>query len=125
MAKTEAGGSLEFGRLELGSLVRFNSNYTNDKLDVNWQTISPFIRFNLPYKRNAFQFSYCTDLESTFFTDQENDLYIRNTGLTHEISLVITFWSYRTNPTKECIKYGVMKDSGLLQDLKKNNWIEK
>ena len=125
MAKTEVGGSLEFGRLELGSLVRFNSNYTNDKFDVNWQTISPFIRFNLPYKRNAFQFSYCTDLESTFFTDQENDLYIRNTGLTHEISLVITFWSYRNTPTKECIKYGVMKDSGLLKDLKKNNWIEK
>lgn len=118
MAKTEVGGSLEFGRLELGSLVRFNSNYVDDKFDVNWQTISPFIRFNLPYNRNAFQFSYCTDIESTFLTNQENDLYIKNTGLTHEISLIITFWTHRTNPTKECIKYGVMKSNGLLQDIK-------
>jgi len=121
IAKTEFGGSLELGRysiLELGSLFRFNSNYTDDQFDVNWQTISPFIRFNLRGRRNAYQLSWCSDLESTFFTNQENDLYIKNTGITNEISFIITFWGGKG--PKECIKYGYMKQNGLLQDLKNN-----
>ena len=67
-----------------------------------------------------FQFSYCTDLESTFLTNIEDNLYIKNTGVTHEISFSITFWTYRSTPTKECIKYGVMKDSKILNDIKNN-----
>jgi len=120
MAKTEYGGSLELGRIEIGSLFRFNSNYIDYKSDINWQTYAPFIRFNLPYKKNMFQFSYCTDLESTFLTNIEDNLYIKNTGVTHEISFSITFWTYRSTPTKECIKYGVMKDSKILNDIKNN-----
>ena len=38
MAKTEYGGSLELGMIEIGSLFRFNSNYIDYKSDINWQT---------------------------------------------------------------------------------------
>ena len=38
-----------------------------------------------------FQFSYCTDLESTFLTNIEDNLYIKNTGVTHEISSLLLF----------------------------------
>tara|TARA_B110000879_G_scaffold207690_1_gene291840 strand:+ start:30 stop:1256 length:1227 start_codon:yes stop_codon:yes gene_type:complete len=126
MAKTEIGGSLELGIysiLELGSLFRFNSDYTDDKFDVNWQTISPFIRFNMRGRRHNYQLSWCSDIESTFFTNQKNDLYIKNTGITNEISLTITFWG--GNGPKECIKYGYMKQNGLLQGLKKNKFLNK
>ena len=126
IAKTEFGGSLELGRysiLELGSLFRFNSDYTDDKFDVNWQSISPFIRCNMRGRRHSYQLSWCSDLESTFFTNQKNDLYIKNTGITNEISLIITFWG--GNGPKECIKYGYMKQNGLLQDLKNNTFLNK
>tara|TARA_B110000240_G_scaffold5071_1_gene5686 strand:+ start:228 stop:761 length:534 start_codon:yes stop_codon:yes gene_type:complete len=123
MTKTEIGGSSELGIysiLELGSLFRFNSDYTDDKFDVNWQKISPFIRFNMRGRRHNYQLSWCSDIESTFFTNQKNDLYIKNTGITNEISLTITFWG--GNGPKECIKYGYMKQNGLLQGLKKINF---
>ena len=58
MGKTEIGGSIEVGRyslLELGSLLRFNSNYENTGIkQLNWQTTSPFIRFNLRGRRHFF-----------------------------------------------------------------------
>lgn len=123
IGKTEIGGSIEVGRyslLELGSLLRFTSDYRDEKLDVNWQTISPFIRFNIRGRRHAFQLSWCSDMESTFFTNPENDLYIRNTGITNEFSLIVIFWGGKG--PKECIKHGLMKQNGLLQDIKKNGW---
>ena len=91
MAKTEYGGSLELGMIEIGSLFRFNSNYIDYKSDINWQTYAPFIRFNLPYKKNMFQFSYCTDLESTFLTNIEDNLYIKNTELRMKLVSLLLF----------------------------------
>lgn len=123
MGKTEIGGSVEVGRsslIELGSFIRFTSDYTDEKLDVNWQTISPFIRLNIPGIKHKFQFSYCVDIESTFFTNPENDLYIANTGITNEIGFTIIFWGGKG--PKECIKYGIMKQNGLLQDIMKNGF---
>jgi hypothetical protein len=126
MGKTEIGGSIEVGRyslLELGSLLRFTSDYRDEKLDVNWQTFSPFIRFNIRGRRHAFQLSWCSDIESTFFTNSENDLYIANTGITNEFTLTIILWGGKG--PKECIEYGLMKKNGLLQDIKNNGLINK
>ena len=126
MGKTEIGGSIEVGRyslLELGSLLRFTSDYRDENLDVNWQTISPFIRFNIRGRRHAFQLSWCSDIESTFFTNPENDLYITNTGITNEFSLTIILWGGKG--PKECIEYGLMETNGLLQDIKNNGLINK
>ena len=127
MGKTEIGGSIEVGRyslLELGSFLRFNSNYENTGIkQLNWQTISPFIRFNLRGRRHAFQLSWCNDIESTFFTNSENNLYIANTGITNEIGLTIVLWGGKG--PRECIDYGLMKNNGLLQDLKNNGLMNK
>ena len=67
-----------------------------------------------------FQFSYCTDLESTFLTNIEDNLYIKKILELRMKLVFITFWTYRSTPTKECIKYGVMKDSKILNDIKNN-----
>jgi len=115
MGKTEIGGSIEVGRyslLELGSLLRFTSDYRDEKLDVNWQTFSPFIRFNIRGRKHAFQLSWCSDIEATFFTNPENDLYIENTGITNEFSLTIILWGGKG--PKECIEYGLIKKNKLL-----------
>jgi len=126
MGKTEMGGSIEIGKyslLELGSIIRFTSDYRDEKLDVNWQTIIPFIKFNIRGRRHAFQLSWCIDIESTVFTNPENDLYIANTGITNEIGLTIILWGGKG--PKECIKHGIMKQNGLLQDIKKNGLLNK
>jgi len=126
MGKTEIGGSIEIGRyspLEAGTLFRFNSDYRDNNLDVNWQTISPFVRFNIRGRRHAFQLSWCTDIESTFFTNSEENLYIKNTGLTNEFSLTIILWGGKG--PKDCIDYGRMKNNGLLQDIINNGMLNK
>ena len=126
MEKTEVGGSLEIGRntpLELGTLFRFTSDYRDDKLDVNWQTISPFIRFNIRGRRHSFSLSWCTDIENTIFTRHEEDLYMNNTGLTNEFSLTIILWGGKG--PKECIEHGLMRNNGLLQDIMKNGLMNK
>ena len=127
MGKTEIGGSIEVGRyslMELGSVLRFNSNYEQNGINrLNWQTISPFIRFNIRGRRHAFQLSWCNDIESTFFTKPENDLYIQNTGITNEFSLTVILWGGKG--PKECIEYGLMKNNGLLQDIQNHGMMNK
>ena len=126
MGKTEVGGSIDIGRyspLELGAFLRFNSAYYQDSSKINWQSVSPFMRFNIRGRRHAFQLSWCKDIENTFFTKPSEDLYIKNTGITNEFSLTIILWGGKG--PKECIEYGLMKNNGLLQDIKKNGLINK
>ena len=126
MAKTELGGSLELFQntpLELGTILRFTSDYRDDNLDINWQTFSLFGRLNIRGKNHAFQLSWCTDFEHTLFTKKENYLYIRNTGFTHEFGFTIMLWGGKG--PKECIEYGLMKQNGLLQDIKNNGLLNK
>lgn len=126
MGKTEIGGSIDIGKsspLELGSVLRFTSNYNEKGIDVNWQTFSPFVRINIRGERHAFQLSYCQDVEHTLFTRNEEDLYINNTGITNELSFSIILWGGKG--PKECIDYGLIKNNGLLQDIKKNGLLNK
>ena len=126
MGKTELGGSIDIGKsspLALGSVFRMTSNYSNTNLNVDWQTFAPFIRFNIRGRRHAFQLSYCWELENTLFTKYEDDLYIKNTGATNELSLSIILWGGKG--PKECIDYGTMQNNGLLQDIMNNGLLNK
>ena len=123
--KFELGQSIDIGSnspIELGQILRFTSNLSDTKTDLHFQTYIPYVRLNLFGKKHGYQISYIYhEFEKTFNNNQW--LYIGNTGATHELSLIVHLWGGKG--ASECIEYGQLKHNGLLQDLKRNGLLAK
>lgn len=123
--KYEVGQSIDFGArspIELGQIFRFTSNLQSERKDIHFQTYIPFIRVNLYGANHGYQISYIYhEYERAINTDDW--LYSGNTGLSHEISLVVHLWGGKG--AKECIEYGVMQENALFKDLRSKGLLSK
>jgi hypothetical protein len=123
--KYEVGQSIDIGQyspIELGQLFRFTSNLHTQENDLHFQAYVPFIRLNLFGVNHGYQISYIYyEYERALKTDDW--LYVGNTGLTHEISLVINLWGGKG--AKECIEYGRMQENALFKDIRENGLLSK
>ena len=123
--KHEIGQSIDIGKrspIELGQIFRFTSNLESERKDLHWQTYIPYLRINWRRPNHGYQISYIYH-EYERASNKDNWLYRGNTGLTHEISLIVHLWGGKG--AKECIEYGIMQENALFKDLKRNGLLSK